>query len=414
MSSRDGPATCILCSRCLTHDVFKIRHKTSLRIQCRKVEIIVKIIFMKARSNDSGSQRKLWMIFGCWSLVALFFTSQTFAQSYLYQGDITLWRALSWQFFSCYVWFILTPIILSFDRRFRLERGSLTRSIPAHVLFGFAIALFQQSIDALVLPRLGYPPGIVFRSYLHAYKTFLLINFHLALFFYWAILGVSYAITYYKKFRERELRASQLETRLAQARLQVLKMQLHPHFLFNTLNAISELVFKDPESAEQMITNLSDLLRLSLENVGVQEVPLKQELDFLGKYVEIEQTRFHDRLRLKMDIAPETLDATVPNMILQPLVENAIRHGIGVRSSGGNIVIGAERENGMLHLFVRDDGRGLLNGEHVALKEGVGLANTRARLAHLYGGEHRFDLNNSPGGGLTVAMKIPFRTFKTG
>jgi LytS/YehU family sensor histidine kinase len=250
---------------------------------------------------------------------------------------------------------------------------------------------------------------MTFGSYFQAYKFFLFVNFHLALFFYWAILGVNYAIDYYQKYRERELRASQLETRLAQARLQVLKMQLHPHFLFNTLNAISELVYKDPESAEQMITNLSDLLRLSLENVGVQEVPLKQELDFLNKYVEIEQTRFHDRLQMNMEIEPETLDACVPNMILQPLVENAIRHGIGMRSSGGKIEIGADRVDGMLHLFVRDNGRGLLNGEKKALKEGVGLANTRARLAHLYGAAHRFDLKNSPGGGLMVDLAIPFR-----
>jgi two-component sensor histidine kinase len=363
---------------------------------------------MKDESGTQRSRTKWWLIFGCWSFVALFFTSQTYAQNYIYQLGIEFWRALSWQFFSCYVWFILTPVILSFDRRFSLERGKLARSLPAHLIFGVVIALVQQSIDSLVLPRLGYPPGIVFTSYFHAYKTLLFTNFHLALFFYWAILGVRYAIDYYQKYRERELRASQLETRLAQARLQVLKMQLHPHFLFNTLNAISELVYKDPESAEQMITNLSDLLRLSLENVGVQEVPLKQELDFLNKYVEIEQTRFHDRLRLSMEIEPETLDARVPNMILQPLVENAIRHGIGMRSSGGSIEIGADRENGMLHLFVRDDGRGLLNGEQQALKEGVGLANTRARLAHLYGATHRFDLNNSPGGGLTVDLAIPF------
>jgi hypothetical protein len=364
---------------------------------------------MKAQSAAPRNTTKLWLIFGCWTFVALFFTSQTITQSYIYQIEIPFWRALSWQFFSCYVWFVLTPLILSFDRHFRLERGKLSRSIPAHVLLGFGIALFQQSIDALVLPRLGYPPGAAFNSYFHAYKTFLLINFHLALFFYWAILGVNYAIDYYQKYRERELRASQLETRLAQARLQVLKMQLHPHFLFNTLNAISELVFKDPESAEHMITNLSDLLRLSLDNVGVQEVPLKQELDFLNKYVEIEQTRFHDRLQLSTDIAPETLDAWVPNMILQPLVENAIRHGIGMRSAGGHIEIGAERENGMLRLFVRDNGGGLHNGEQKQLKEGVGLANTRARLAHLYGEEHRFDLDNVPGGGLMVDMSIPFR-----
>jgi two-component system, LytTR family, sensor kinase len=365
---------------------------------------------MRDESGIHPSRAKWWVIFGCWTLVALFFTSQTYSQGFIYQLPITIWSALSWQFVSCYVWLILTPIVLWFDRHFRLERGKWKRNLPAHLLFGILVALFQQSIDALTLPRLGYPPGITFDSYYQAYKTFLFINFHLEIFFYWAILGVSYAIDYYQKYRERELRASQLETRLAQARLQVLKMQLHPHFLFNTLNAISELVYKDPESAEQMITNLSDLLRLSLENVGMQEVPLKQELDFLNKYVEIERTRFHDRLHLTMDIAPETLDARVPNMILQPLVENAIRHGIGPRSSGGRIEVGAERKNGMLLLYVRDDGRGLTNGGQSALIEGVGLANTRARLTHLYGQTHGFELENSPGGGLTVDIAIPFRS----
>lgn len=369
---------------------------------------------MKDQSGSPGTKSKFWMIFGCWSIVALFFTSQTVVQSHLYKTPVSFLQALSWQFSSCYVWLILTPLILWFDSHFRLERGKWSRNLPAHIVFSIIIALIQQSVDALVLPLLGYYPGTKFNSYLETYRFFLLVNFHLALFFYWAILGVRYAIEYYQKYRERELRASQLETRLAQARLQVLKMQLHPHFLFNTLNAIAELVFKDPESAEQMITNLSDLLRLSLDNVGVQEVPLKQELDFLHKYVEIEQTRFHDRLRLNIAIAPETLDASVPNMILQPLVENAIRHGIGMRSRGGNIEVGAERQNGMLHLFVRDDGRGLLNGEQQALKEGVGLANTRARLSHLYGAQHRFELNDSPGGGLTVAMMIPFRVTENG
>ncbi len=364
---------------------------------------------------ESGAQRgrtKWLLIFGCWMFVALFFTSQTVVQSHIYNQPVRFFRAASWQFSSCFVWFLLTPAILWFDRHFRLEHGKWKRNLPAHLLFGVVIALIQQLADAFVLPTLGYYPGFEFTSYFHAYKTLLLVNFHLALFFYWAILGVSYAIDYYQKYRERELRASQLETRLAQARLQVLKMQLHPHFLFNTLNAISELVYKDPESAEQMITNLSDLLRLSLENVGVQEVSLKQELDFLNKYVEIEQMRFHDRLRLAMEIEPDTLDACVPNMILQPLVENAIRHGIGMRSSGGRIEIGADRENGMLHLFVRDDGRGLLNGQHEALKEGVGLANTRARLAQLYGSAHRFDLLDSPGGGLKVDFTIPFKTME--
>src|SRR6185436_5586311 len=170
---------------------------------------------------------------------------------------------------------------------------------------------------------------------------------------------------------ERELRASQLEARLAQSRLQVLKMQLHPHFLFNTLNAISELIHRDPESADRMLMDLSDLLRLSLENLEVQEIPLYKELEFLGKFLEIEQMRFHDRLTVDMQISPETLDASVPNMILQPLVENAIKHGIAPRSGGGRIDIHAVRSNGHLEINVSDDGLGVHIGNLENLPEGV-------------------------------------------
>jgi LytS/YehU family sensor histidine kinase len=160
-----------------------------------------------------------------------------------------------------------------------------------------------------------------------------------------------------------------------------------------------------------MITNLSDLLRLSLDSVGVQEVSLQQELEFLKKYLEIEQTRFHDRLRVKMDIDPQSLDASVPNMILQPLVENAIRHGIAPLASGGQIEISAARDNGALHVRISDDGRGLPGGDATTIKDGVGLANTRARLQHLYGSAHRFELHGSATGGLTLNLSIPYRRF---
>ena len=150
-------------------------------------------------------------------------------------------------------------------------------------------------------------------------------------------------------------------------------MQLHPHFLFNTLNAISELIYRNPESAERMISDLSDLLRMSFENLEVQEIPLKQELEFLEKYLEIELTRFHDRLKVDMQISPDTLDASVPNMILQPLVENAIKHGIGPRSEGGKINIEAVRHNGHLELTVSDDGLGVPFRYVENLSEGVGL-----------------------------------------
>jgi sensor histidine kinase YesM len=223
------------------------------------------------------------------------------------------------------------------------------------------------------------------------------------------VVGIKSAFSYYQKYRERELVTSKLEARLATSRLQVLKMQLHPHFLFNTLNAISELIHKDPESAERMIGDLSDLLRLSFEKLEVQEISLRQELEFLRKYLEIEQMRFHDRLMVEMQISPETLDASVPNMILQPLVENAIKHGIAPRSAGGKIRIGALRNNGTLELSVSDNGIGVPSGDLENLSEGVGLSNTRRRLRHLYGEGHKFDLANAEKSGLRVNLTIPFR-----
>lgn len=352
---------------------------------------------------------KWLIIIGVWTLVALFFASQVSMQSRLSPRPISFFRILSWQLVSSYVWLLFMPLILWLGRTFRFENGQWKKSVPIHFVASLFVALAQQAIDAFILPKLGYPPGRKFNSFPEAYKTLIYINFHLSISIYWAVIGIKYAVSYYQKYRERELRASQLEARLAQTRLQVLKMQLHPHFLFNTLNAISELVYKDPEVAEQMITNLSDLLRLSLVNVGVQEVPLQQELEFLKKYLDIEETRFHDRLQVEMNIDPQTLDASVPNMILQPLVENAIKHGIAPRSWGGRVEIRAEKQNGSLILHVNDDGVGLPNGNAEDLKEGVGLSNTRARLNHLYGTKHRFDLKPSEDGGVRLNIEIPFK-----
>ena len=352
---------------------------------------------------------KWLMIFGLWTAAGVFFATMLVTQSRSGTHPISIWRALAWELTSSYVWFAFMPLILWLSRRFPFERRQWMSSLPVHLLACFVICLTEQAIVSVILPRLGYL-GSKRGSFLQNYRLIVLTNIHLCVLIYWATLGIRYANDYYHKYRERELRASQLEARLAQTKLQVLKMQLHPHFLFNTLNAISELVYRDPEIAEQMITNLSDLLRISLDNVGVQEVPLQQELDFLNKYLEIEQTRFHDRLQLHLEIDPDTLDASIPNMILQPLVENAIKHGIGPRSSGGRIEIAAHRENGTLHVRISDDGRGLPNGEQAALREGVGLANTRARLAHLYGSQHNFEMISSPHTGLTLELEIPFRT----
>jgi two-component system, LytTR family, sensor kinase len=353
-------------------------------------------------------------VWGVWTLFAFFFASQVALQSQLSENPTSFWRVLSWQLASGYVWFAISPVIILLGRVFSFDDGKWKTSIPVHIVASIVVAVAQLAIDAFVLPKLGYMQRYQNASYFEIFKIFLLVNVHFGVAIYWGVLGFQQAIKYYRRYRERELRTSQLEARLATSRLQVLKMQLHPHFLFNTLNAISELIYKDAESAERMISDLSDLLRMSFENLEVQEIPLKQELEFLEKYLEIEQMRFHDRLRVEMNISPDTLDAGVPNMILQPLVENAIKHGIGPRSAGGKIKIGAIRQNGHLELKVSDDGLGVPSGDLENLSEGVGISNTRRRLRHLYGEGHSFRLSNADDSGLVVDLTIPFKELRDG
>jgi signal transduction histidine kinase len=233
---------------------------------------------------------------------------------------------------------------------------------------------------------------------------------------YWGIIGVSQALNYFNRYRERE-------KSLAQAQLQALKTQLNPHFLFNTLNAISELVYDDAEEAEQTISKLSELLRMTLRTDHAQEIPLHKELEFLRKYLEIQQTLLQDRLKVDYQIAPETYGACVPNMILQPLVENSIRHGIAPRRNGGTIKIAAAIETGSLVLRVEDDGLGMVkesgcnnidcNGGNDSAGGGIGLQNTITRLKHLYGEAHEFEIKNlSEQNGVAVKIKLPFQENK--
>jgi sensor histidine kinase YesM len=352
-------------------------------------------------------------IWAVWTLFGFFFASQSALQNQLSRSPVSFWQLFSWQMVSGYVWFALSPLILLLTQKFPFEAGKWRKSLLVHLAASIILALFQLAIDTFVLTKLGYPPNRQFASFLEAYQFFVYINLHLSILIYWGVVGIKSSFSYYQKYRERELKTSQLEARLATSRLQVLKMQLHPHFLFNTLNAISELVHKDPEAADQMIGDLSDLLRMSFEKLEVQEISLKQELEFLRKYMEIEQMRFQERLKIEMRIAPETLDASVPNMILQPLVENAIKHGLAPRSRGGKIEIGAERTNGHLHLTVNDDGIGVPFNDLENLPEGVGLSNTRKRLQHLYGERHKFELEAAAQRtGLKVNLTIPFKEIR--
>ena len=220
-------------------------------------------------------------------------------------------------------------------------------------------------------------------------------------------VGLAHALAYRRESEARALDAAHLETRLVEAQLQALQRQLHPHFLFNTLNTISGLMRINVNAADLMIDRLGDLLRMTLDTSGIQQVPLKQELDVLQKYLEIEQTRFDSRLSVAMHIEFEALDALVPNLLLQPLVENAIRHGIAPHSRPGWIAIHAAREGARLQIEIRDSGNGLPPERLTALNRGVGLGNTRARLAHLYPSAHQFAFSNLDDG-FSVTVSIPF------
>lgn len=365
---------------------------------------------MKQDHQLRKSITKWLMIFGGWTFAAVFFAGHQSLQTYFSENPIPFLSILKWQIASSYGWFVLTPFILWLTKRFSPEGEMFHRNLSILISTGMFVILLQLAINALILPPLGYPPFGNFTTYTDAFRFMFLTNFPWSLLVYFTVLGTIFVTRYYRKFRERELRAVQLESNLARARLQVLKMQLHPHFLFNTHNAISELIHKDPDAAEKILTNLSDLLRISLEKLDVEEVPLEQELEFLKKYVEIEQTRFQERLQFKMDIAPETLDAVVPNMLLQPLIENAVKHGITPLKRGGTIVLESTKKNGHLILQISDDGVGIGEGNAKNLIKGIGLANTKARLIHLYKTDQSMEIESNKDRGLLVKLTIPFKT----
>jgi LytS/YehU family sensor histidine kinase len=221
------------------------------------------------------------------------------------------------------------------------------------------------------------------------------------------IVLVAHAVSYYRRFRERELRATQLEGQLAKAHLQTLKSQLQPHFLFNTMHSISSLMLTDVQAADQMMTLLGDLLRMSLESSGTQITTLSRELEFVNCYLEIEKVRFAERLNVTLDIAPETLDATVPHLFLQPLVDNAVKHGISKLPAGGEIRITAHADDGELQIEIRDNGPGF-GREGTFPASGLGLRITRERLESLYGQDQSVELLSFPGGGTVTRVCIPF------
>jgi signal transduction histidine kinase len=341
-----------------------------------------------------------------WTVIGLSFASQFYLSSLKAGRPVSWGQAITWSLGDWYVWALLSVPIIQLARRFRFDDVRWVRSVLIHLAASGVFSLVYMLVRAWlgqVQSRLSGVPV----SFAEAFNPLVVKTIHFNLLIYWVIVSVSHAFAYYRQFQERAWRASELEKRLAQAKLQALQMQLNPHFLFNTLNAIASLMHKDVKAADRMITRLADLLRYALESTDAHEVPLRQELAFLERYLEIEKTRFGSRLAVRLEIQPEALEALVPNLILQPLVENAIRHGVEPRSKPGVIELRAYRDDGRLHLEVRDNGPGL--PPEPPARAGIGLANTRARLEHLYGDAHDLTLRNADSGGVIVDVALPFR-----
>ena len=344
------------------------------------------------------------LIWGVWTIVALFFCMQVYVMASAGRSRASFGDYL-FQASTCYLWALATPLVLWLSRRYCIERQNWRRRAALH--FGTSILL---SSTLLVTHYVLYWTLLGRASSITAFRLFNFTFFNLDkwMLIYWLILGMSHAFSYYNSFRKGELKASELRTQLVQSQLEALKMQVHPHFLFNTLHSISALLSKDTEGARKMITRLGDFLRLTLENSGSMEVTLQQEIEFLNGYLEIERIRFQDRLTTEIHVDPEVLDVRVPNLILQPIVENAMRHAIG-NSTSGHVEVSAAARNGVVRIEVKDNGPGIQAEQLVDCRRGrgVGLANTQARLVGLYGDAARFELSNNPTGGLIVALEIP-------
>ena len=307
-------------------------------------------------------------------------------------GDVLLWELPRWL-----LWGIFAPFLSQLARRYPVTKQNAVRQITLHTLFGAAISFVHLILFVLIehwIRQPGPPDNSLTDLFLFAFP----LDFHVGIAVYWLIVLL-------RQRSDSEQHLSRLQAELSRAQLDALKMQLHPHFLFNTLNSISSYLRTDIEVADEMIGQLGDFLRLTLRNPGAEEIELEKELDLMKRYLGIEQLRFQDRLQTLFDIEPESHNALVPNLILQPVVENAVRHGISAVSGSGFIRIAARRRANTLQICIVDNGPGLPQ----RVEEGIGIATTRQRLIRMYGAEGKLELKNEPAGGTLVVLEFPFR-----
>ena len=307
-------------------------------------------------------------------------------------GDSLLWEVPRW----C-LWALLAPIVTYLVRRYPLRKENAPKRILLHSVLGAAISLLHLFLFVLTVHFIRMSLGDSGR-FLDLFLFAFTLDFHVGVAVYWLLLLL-------RQSKDTEQRLARLQVELTQAQLQALKMQLHPHFLFNTLNSISSFLRTDVETADEMIGRLGDFLRLTLQNPGAEEILLEKEVEFLRHYLEIEQLRFQDRLYAEFEIAPDTLRALVPNLILQPIVENAVRHGVSQKAGKGTIRIVSRRSRDSLQIVISDTGPGIPE----KIIPGIGITATRDRMQRMYGELGRFHIGNDAAGGTIVTVEMPFR-----
>jgi signal transduction histidine kinase len=359
---------------------------------------------------DSSILMRSWgrrvLILAAWTVPAVLFAVLSHARMVALEQESSLWIRLADHLASWYTWAAIAPGIVWLGRRFRLDRAPRGRSLLVHLVAGVAVALVHSAAATFASITLFGEP-VTWAHWYETYIRWLAWSSPWSLVIYWIVLAVSYAWDYYGRARSEQLRASQLESQFAKAQLEALKQQLQPHFLFNTLNSISVLMQKgDVAGSTSMVFGLSDLLRYTLNRDGQQEVPLSDELEFTRRYLEIEQTRFGERLRVNFEVDPDTFRCRIPVFLLQLLVENAIRHGIAKKAGEGQVTITTSLSAGRLRISVEDDGVGLGNGERDE-PEGIGIRNARQRLSFLYGNDFRLELTERRPAGVIATLEIP-------
>ena len=363
--------------------------------------------------NPTGS-RRAWAlgVIAVWLVLSLISASQRYADSLQTSSPGRFSYFLFWSLLIWSYWALLTPLIFRLGESIPFSKGTGRLALATVTHFALAVLLGLTHIALLALlgtllsPNRAGAPVTFLGDFGRGVRVFLYVE----LITYWAILGAGIARDSYRKYRERDMRSRELETQLGLARLEALRMQVQPHFLFNALNTVAMLVRNNENSqAVEMVAGLGELLRSSLSESARQEVSLADELNFVRRYLSIEEFRFPDRLRVEVDVPEELLAAEVPNLILQPLVENAIRHGVAKSSSSGRVRIVARRQNGWLELAVEDDGPGLPAGWQPGAGGGIGLRNVRSRMEQLYGSRQEFVIESAGPKGAAARLRIPFR-----